>query len=210
MTTRRVRDAAISPGEVHSRGEGGYRGRADYQRSEKGRQPGHVQHSIRDVPEETYEFRESISRILLRLSGCACPNVIRGPVGWLARVPWMDGCRTTFATTPYKKGDCGSATIIVSNSLALFRRSALASTRNPQSASPPETLRSLRHRLAATPTGHLSRQRIAVGSFFPNVSFGCGYSRWVRPEVREVQPFRRDRDVRLGALVVSADGHIRG
>ena len=58
--------------------------------------------------------------MLLRLSGCACPNAIRGPVSWLARVPRMDGCGTTFATTPYKKGGCGSATIIVSNSPALF------------------------------------------------------------------------------------------
>ena len=34
----------------------------------------------------------------------------------------MDGCGTTFATTPYKKGGYGSATVIVSNSPALFRR----------------------------------------------------------------------------------------
>jgi hypothetical protein len=209
--TRRVREAAISLGEVHCVARAGIEGRADYQRSEKGCQPGHVPHSIRDVPEETYEFRRTISRMLLRLSGCACPNVIRGPVGWLARVPWMDGCRTTIATTPYKKGDCGSVTIIVSNSPALCRRSALASTRNPQSASPPETLRSLSHRMVATPTGHLSRQRIAVGSFlsecFPWVWL---LSSGQTPSPRSPAPLGAISMSILGALAVSADRHVRG
>jgi hypothetical protein len=40
-------------------------------------------------PSEMYEFRGSNSRMLLRLSGWACPNVIRGPGGWLARVKRM-------------------------------------------------------------------------------------------------------------------------
>ena len=48
----------------------------------------------------------------------------------------MDGCGTTFATTPYKKGGYGSGEVTVSNSPALFRRSALASTRDPQSGVP--------------------------------------------------------------------------
>jgi hypothetical protein len=96
------------------------------------------------------------------------------------------GCGRTFATTSYKKGGCGSATIIVSNSPALLRPSALASTRDPQSAFPPGTLWSLHHLMVATPTGHLSRQRIAVGSF-SNVTFACRCSRWGRLKTDDIR-----------------------
>lgn len=145
MTTRRVWDAAISLGEVHCEARAGIEAAPIVNEARKVASLIMCSIQFVTIPEDTYEFRGPISRMLLRLSGCACPNVFRGRAGWLARVPWMDGCGTTFATTPYKKGGCGSATIIVSNSPALFRPSALASTRDPQSVSPPETLRSLRH-----------------------------------------------------------------
>ena len=122
MTTRRVRDAAISLGEVHCEARAGLE--AAPIANEARKIASLVMCSIQfvRVPRTQYEFGEPISRMLLRRSGCACPNVIREPVGWLARVPWMDGCGTTFATTPYKKGGYGSATVIVSNSPALFPR----------------------------------------------------------------------------------------
>ncbi len=84
MTTRRVRDAAISLGEVHCEAMAGIE--AAPIANEARKVASLVMCSIQFVMvlEDMYEFREPISRMLLRLSGYACPNVIRGPVGWLA------------------------------------------------------------------------------------------------------------------------------
>jgi hypothetical protein len=89
MATRRARDAAISLGEVHCEARAGIEAApiADVARKVAARKVASlVMCSIQfvRVPEDTYELREPISRMLLRLSGCACPDVIRGPVGWLA------------------------------------------------------------------------------------------------------------------------------
>jgi hypothetical protein len=56
MTTRRVRDAAISLGEVHCEARAGIEAAHDCQRSERDCQPGHVQHSIRDVSKSRMSF----------------------------------------------------------------------------------------------------------------------------------------------------------
>ena len=119
----------------------------------------------------------------------------------------MDGCGTTFATTPYKKGGYGSATVIVSNSPALFPRRRGLDTR-PAKRLPSRDAPEFAPLNGCDADGSLEPTAYRCRLFFcPNVAFGCGYSRRVRPEVREVHPFSAIAMSVLGALVVSADRH---
>jgi hypothetical protein len=89
--------------------------------------------------------------------------------------------RDEFATTPYKKGGCGSATIMVSNSCAV-PRSALVSTQDPQAPPPPETLR-FAPLNGCDADGSLEPTAYRCRLFFVRMRLWSGYSRWVRPEV---------------------------
>ncbi|MFK4724681.1 hypothetical protein ABIE89_005781 [Bradyrhizobium niftali] len=79
---------------------------------------------------DTYDRIDMVSRMMLRLF----PRWSGSSV--------MSG--TTVATTPYKRQSVVVVRVARSSAPASYRRSALASTLDPHSASPPETLRSLR------------------------------------------------------------------
>jgi hypothetical protein len=74
--------------------------------------------------------------------------------------------RDEFATTPYKKGGYGSATIIVSNSPARFPPTGAGLDTRPAKRLPSRDAPEFAPLNGCDADGSLSRQRIAVGSFF--------------------------------------------
>jgi hypothetical protein len=95
---------------------------------------------LRDVRVSWIELAYALAHFGMRLSQCHRQAGRLARMNALAGRMWGDICDNSVQEGGLwvRYGHCVELT-------ALFRRSALTSTRDPQCASPPETLRSLRH-----------------------------------------------------------------
>lgn len=105
--------------------------------------------------------------------------------GWLARLPWMDD---DICDNSVQEGRLWLGYDYRAELTRAFSPIGAGLDTKPVKRLPSRDAPELRHQMVATPTGHLSRQRIAVGSFFSE----CGPWVWLlttgQTQVREVQP----------------------
>ena len=129
--------------------------------------------------------------------------------GWLARLPWMDD---DICDNPVQEGRLWLGYDYRAELNHVFSPIGAGLDTKPVKRLPSRDAPELRHQMVATPTGHLRRQRIAVGSFFRMWTLGVATHDGSDPSPRSPAPLgaiamvhsrERSWSRRMGAFAVS-------